>query len=140
MTRYSAASRRPSTKRTDQTPAIWRGIGCILLLIVPLTAWVLAIGTVQLALRNGWPLPQQFLGYAELPEWLWDIPALWTILGYVSRQPHLYMTIVFTILYTIAISGLLSVVYSIIYRFVGPPRYGPLDLPQPQVKVGRYKR
>jgi hypothetical protein len=50
------------------------------------------------------------------------------------------MTIVFAILYTIGISGLLSVVYSVLYRFVGPPRYGPLDVPQPQVKVGRYKR
>jgi hypothetical protein len=103
-------------------------------------AWVLALGTVQLALRSGWPLPGQFLGYAELPEWLWDIPALWGALGLVSRQPHLYMTIVFAILYTIGISGLLSVVYSVLYRFVGPPRYGPLDVPQPQVKVGRYKR
>jgi hypothetical protein len=50
------------------------------------------------------------------------------------------MTIVFTILYTIAISGLLSVVYAVVFRIVGPPRYGPLDLPQPHVKVGRYKR
>ena len=140
MTRYSTASRRSSTKRTDQTPAVWRGIGCILMLIVPVMAWVLALGTVQLALRNGWPLPHQFLGYPDLPEWLWDIPALWSVLGLLSRQPHLYMTIVFTILYTIAISGFLSVVYSVIFRIVGPPRYGPLDLPQPQVKVGRYKR
>jgi hypothetical protein len=105
-----------------------------------LIAWVLALGTVQLALRNGWPLPYQLLGYAELPEWLWDITALWPVLGWLSRQPHLYMTIVLAILYTIAISGFLSVVYSIVFRIVGPPRYGPLDLPQPQVKVGRYKR
>jgi hypothetical protein len=140
MTRYSAASRRASTKRTVQTPAIWRGIGCILLLIVPVMAWVLAVATIQVALRNGWPLPSQLLGYPELPEWLWDIPALWTPLGLLSRQPHLYMTIVLAVLYTIAISGLLSVVYSVVYRIVGPPRYGPLDLPQPQVKVGRYKR
>jgi hypothetical protein len=110
------------------------------MLIVPVMAWVLALGTVQLALRNGWPLPHQFLGYPDLPEWLWDIPALWSVLGLLSRQPHLYMTIVFAILYTIAISGFVSVLYSVVYRIVGPPRYGPLDLPQPQVKVGRYKR
>lgn len=140
MTRYSAGRGRPSTKRTDQTPAIWRGIGCILLLIVPVMAWALALGTIRIALENGWPLPYQLLGYAELPEWLWDIPALWPVLGLLSRQPHLYMTVLLAILYTIAISGLLSVIYSVVYRIIGPPRYGPLDLPQPQVKVGRYKR
>lgn len=140
MTRYSTASRRPSTKPTDQTPAIWRGIGCILLLVLPLISWALALATIRVALRNGWPLPYQLLGYAELPDWLWSITALWPVLGWISRQPHIYMALVLTALYTIALSGLLSVAYAIIYRIVGPPRYGPLDLPQPQVKVGRYKR
>jgi len=75
-----------------------------------------------------------------VPEELWSIPAIWPALSFVERQQHLYMTLVFTVVYIIVISAILSFGYSFIYRIVGPPRYGPYDLPQPQVKVGRYKR
>jgi len=139
VTRYSVVRHEPK-KRTDQTHAIWRGIGCLLALIVPMMSWLLATGTLLLAFRQGWPLPYQLLGYPVLPEGLWKIPAFWPILSFIGRQQHLYMTLVLALMYIIVISAVLSLAYSLVYRFVGPPRYGPLDMPQPKIKIGRYKR
>ena len=137
MTRYT--SRRPPPPK-NETHAIWRGIGCLLLLIVPIIAWLLAKATVGLALISGWPLPYQLLGYPVIPEGLWNIRAVVPVLAFISRQQHLYLTLTLAIAYIVVISAVLSFVYAVIYRVVGPPRYGPLDLPQPQVKIGRYKR
>ena len=139
MTRYSAVSRRPRGPR-NQTHAIWRGIGCLLFLIVPVLAWVSAKATVVLALNRGWPLPYQLVGYPVVSQELWTVRALWPILSFIRGQQHLYITLVFALAYIVVISALLSFGYALVYRFVGPPRYGPLDLPQPEVKVGRYKR
>jgi len=140
MTRYSVNRRGGPATKKEPIHVVWRGIGCLLMLIVPLMAWVLGQVTLGIGLRAGWPLPYQLLGYPQLPDALWGIPALWQILGFLARQQHLYMALVFTFLYILGISGLLSFGYALLYRQIGPPRYGPLDLPQPQVKVGRYKR
>jgi hypothetical protein len=139
VTRYSVV-RRETKKTTEQTHAVWRGIGCLLALIVPLMSWLLGVETVGLALGQGWPLPYQLLGYPVLPEDLWSVRALWPILNFIGRQQHLYLSLLFMVLYVIVISAVLSFIYSFVYRMVGPPRYGPLDLPQPKIKVGRYKR
>ena len=139
MSRYASATRRPSA-RAPQTPAIWRGIGCLLIIIVPIVAWLLAEGTLTRALAAGWPLPYQLLGYPVVPEGLWSIPGLYPILLFIRGQQHLYMKLLLTLAYVVLISATLSLIYALIYRVTGPPRYGPLDLPQPEVKVGRYKR
>jgi len=139
MSRYSSASRRPSA-RAPQTPAIWRGIGCLLILIVPAIAWLLAGAALTSLLSAGWPLPYQLLGYPNVPQALWNIPGASPILLFIRGQQHLYMKLVLTAASIVAISAVLSLLYALIYRVAGPPRYGPLDLPQPQVKVGRYKR
>jgi hypothetical protein len=138
MTRYSTSPPRRAAPR--QTHAIWRGIGCILLLIVPLIAWVLSVITVRTAVDGGWPLPWQLLGYPALPPGLWNVRALAPVLAFIQRQQNLYLIVVVAIAYTIAIAGVLSLGYALFYQIVGPPRYGPLDVPQPRYKVGRYKR
>jgi len=139
MGRYQfAGRRRPTGPR--QTHAIWRGIGCVLILIVPLVSWFLATGTVQLALHSGWPLPYQLLGYPVMPKQLWNLPGLPPLLFFIERQQHLYLALVLAVAYIVLISAVLSFGYSLVYRIVGPPKYGPLDLPQPQIKVGHYKR
>jgi H+/Cl- antiporter ClcA len=137
---YMSPNRRKPAVPTNQTPAIWRGIGCLLGLIVPLISWFLASGTLHLALLRGWPLPYQLLGYPVMPIDLWKVPGLPPILFFIEHQQHLYLALVLTVAYTVVISAVLSFGYALVYRFVGPPRYGPLDLPQLQYRVGRYKR
>jgi hypothetical protein len=134
------ASQRGPTKPKEAAPPVWRGIGCLLILIVPVLAWILASLTVQLAMEARVQLPYQLMGYAVMPALLWQVPALIPALHFIETQPHLYMTLLVAILFVIALSALLSVTYAIAYRFVGPSRLGPYDEPQPRMKVGRYKR
>jgi hypothetical protein len=103
-------------------------------------SWALATVTLQFGLQRGWPFPYQLLGYPVMPKGLWSVPGLPVVLAFLIRQPNLYMLIVLTVGYIIMISAVLSFGYAFVYKLIGPPRYGPLDLPEPQVKVGRYKR
>ena len=140
MTRYMRASHRGPTTQKEPTPPVWRGIGCLLFFIVPALAWILAYFTVEWARTSRWQLPFQLMGYAVMPDFLWNVPFLPPVLLFIQRQPHLYMTLLVTVLYVVALSALMSAAYSFFYRVVGPPRLGPYDAPQPQIKVGRYKR
>jgi hypothetical protein len=119
---------------------VWRGIGCLLILIVPSISWILATATVRRAVADGWPLPYQLLGYPILPEVLWKVPGLVPLIPFVQRQQHLYLALVITLAYIIVAGGVMSFLYALLYRAFGPPRYGPVDLPPISIKVGRYKR
>jgi hypothetical protein len=140
MTRYTVARERRTTEQLKQTHVIWRGIGCILMLIVPIMAWALASISVRIGVNRGWPLPYQLLGVPVMPRALWQVPALWPVLGAIEGTPNLYAILAFTIIYIIAGAAILSFLYALVYRIIGPPRYGPLDAPPPKVAVGRYKR
>jgi hypothetical protein len=140
MTKYTVAARRPPMNEKQPTHAIWRGIGCLLMVIVPLVSWLFAVVTVQIAVSQNWPLPYQLMGYPAMPLVLWSAPGLAPVLAFIERQSNLYAVLALTVAYVVVASALISLVYSIIYRFVGPARYGPLDAPPPRVTVGRYKR
>ncbi len=140
MTRYMRASHRGPTTQKPPTPPVWRGIGCLLMIIVPVLSWVLAFQAVEWASSSKWQLPYQLMGHAVTPAILWKVPYLPAALAFIERQPHLYMTLLVTFLFVVALSALLSALYSFLYRLVGPPRLGPFDVPQPEIKVGRYKR
>jgi hypothetical protein len=103
-------------------------------------AWILAYATVEGARTSGLPLPYQLMGYAVTPALLWKVPYLPPVLFFLERQPHLYMTVVVAVLFVVVLSALLSAIYSAVYRMVGPSRLGPYDVPQPKIKVGRYRR
>lgn len=138
--RYRVAGQRRMPGRGFETHAVWRGIGCLLMLIVPVTSWILAVATVQLAVFRGWPMPYQLMGYPVLPNELWGVRVLWPVLGFIQGQQNLYAILGLTVAYVIIGSALLSFGYAAAYRFFGPPRYGPLDAPPPNIRVGRYKR
>lgn len=140
MTKYTVASQRRLRTREAQTHAVWRGIGCLLALIIPLMSWVLAVITVQAAVAGNWPVPYQLMGYPIMPLALWKVPGLVPVLAFIQTQQNLYAILAVTLSYVILAGGVMSVVYAIVYRFVGPSRYGPYDAPPPRIRVGRYKR
>ncbi len=125
---------------TKRPSAIWRGIGCLITLIIPFVSIAAAYWTIQFGIKNGWPIPPQLLGTPRLPEIFYLSSGLWIIFGPLTRIPHLYGYALATFVYMIAIGGIASVIYAIAYSLVGPPRYGPLDVPPPKVKVKKYTR
>ena len=142
MTKWNVADSRSRSLGPAQTPthAIWRGIGCLLMLILPIMGFILAGITVTAALDLGFPMPVQLLGNPVMPPSLWKVQAITPILGFIEAQSNLYAVLLVTLLYVVLMSAVLSFIYAIMYRIVGPSRYGPLDAPPPKVRARTYKR
>jgi hypothetical protein len=132
-------NQRPKPKVEGPHP-IWRGIGCLTILIAPLMAFAAAASTVQIASDLHWPMPYQLTGYPTIPTDLWKVGALTPIWTFIQSQNNLYAILALTVIYIIILYGVISVGYAIVYRFVGPSRFSPMDAPPPNIKVKRYKR
>lgn len=140
MTKYTSAAHRRVAPRPQGPHPIWRGIGCLMILIVPLMSYLLAVITVQIAIDQKWPMPYQLMGYPSMPPELWAVSSLAPLWAFIEGQKDLYAVLGITLVYVVFLGAFLSFGYALIYRFVGPPRYGPLDAPPPRVSVKRYKR
>ena len=140
MTKYTVASRRGAKGPEHETHPIWRGVGCFMILFVPFASWFAATVTVQLAIAQKWPFPYQIMGYPVMPREMMQLPVLSSVGYFLQSQQNLYAILLITILYIVVIGAILSLVYSFLWRYIGPPRYGPLDAPPPKIAVKRYKR
>ncbi len=140
MTKYTSASQRRAMPKPERPHPIWRGIGCVMILIVPIMSWVMALLTVQAAVDRNWPIPYQLMGNPVMPTALWNISGTAPILNFIQNQNNLYAVLALTFLYIVIFGAILSVAYALIYKFVGPSRLGPLDVAAPNVRVKRYKR
>ncbi len=119
---------------------VMRGIGCIMIVVVPILAYGVAVLLVNFGIRQGWPIPPNWLGTPTFHPLLWRLEGVAVILNFLSKQAHLTANIIFAIAITIVLGGIMSMVYGYIYALFGPPQYGPTDEPPLRMKVKRYKR
>jgi hypothetical protein len=117
-----------------------RGIGCILIAIVPLLSYGVAVLLVNYGVQHGWPIPPNWLGRPTIPPLLLKLQGLQTVFAFIVQQTNLIANIIFAVALAVFIFGVLSILYGFLYRLVGPPQYGPTDAPPIRVKVKRYKR
>lgn len=141
MGKYSSYSRpRPTRPRNTGVHPLMRGIGCIMIVIVPVVAYGLAILLVRYGASSGWPIPPDWLGRPTIHPLLMRIQSLTPVWNFLMAQDSLIANLVFAIAITVIIGGLMSILYGYIYTLFGPPKYGPQDAPPIRVKVKRYKR
>jgi hypothetical protein len=140
MGKYSSSSFKRIEPKPDGPHAVWRGIGCLMMLIVPAISIAAGIATVKYGLAHNWAIPYQLLLAPRLPDFFYKLSGLVVIFYPLTQIPYLYAYIVTSLLYIVLIGGVISVVYAFIYRAVGPSRYGPLDAPPPKIKTKRYTR
>lgn len=141
MTRYDVADRRRNTPPPVRPHPVWRGIGCVFFIVVPLLAYAFAVITVNVGVAHSWPIPYQLLGNPTVPNSVWTAaPGLAPLWTFIQQQNNLVAKLVITAVYIVVLATLISMGYALLYRFVGPPRYGPLDAPPPKIKTKRYKR
>lgn len=141
MGKYSSYSRPKPKPRNLGVHPVMRGIGCILMVVVPIIAYGAAILVVNYGATHGWPIPPEWFGPPSLPEVLWNVQGLRTPLAFLQAQNNLEANLVVAIALTILIGGVMSILYGYIYSLFGPPRYGPQDAPPIRgVRVKRYKR
>ena len=95
---------------------IWRGIGCLMMILIPVMAYAGAVVLVQANLEQGWlPMPRELIQTVALP--------------LVGEVKQFYAVVIVTALLMIIGFGVVTILYSLIYSAVGPPRLGPLDAP-----------
>lgn len=136
MSKYSIY--RQVRPKPRQIHPIWRGIGCIIAIIIPAISIIIAWLIVD---ANWTRLPNWLVAPIVLPELMYRyLPQVANVIGPILYRPKLPAYALFTILALLILTGILSVVYALIYRFIGPPRYSPVDALPPKGKVKRYKR
>ncbi len=112
---------------------VWRGIGCILLLLIPIMSWyitALLLQSNQKAL-----IPSELtkvvaipvIGVGEIDRVIIQVNHYFDSIHFVFGQ------VFFTIIFSVLGFGILSFLYAIFYRVAGPPRYGPFDVPSNKV-------
>lgn len=138
MGRYEI--RQVVPKRRSEIHPVWRGIGFVIILIIPILAYAGADVLVRYGLENRWPIPYQLIGQPRLPSFIWKMPVLPQVLRPIFGWTNLYANLVVAIILIILLAGFFSFIYAMMYRVIGPPRYGPTDVPPPKIKTKPYKR
>jgi hypothetical protein len=138
MGKYQSGVKRPEPLPTGPQP-IWRGIGCLLIILVPILSYAAAVVTMPFFMDRGL-VPRELLFTPQPPDWLFFAPVLVQAFRFLFERPAILATLLLTFVYILFIGGILSVFYAFIYRMAAPSRYGPMDAPPPRVKVKKYKR
>jgi len=137
---FSGPEQGSSRSRLNETHYIWRGIGCLMIIILPVMSIASANETVNYGIDNGWPIPYEMLQPVRLPDIFYSTGGLRTIFNPLSAIPHFYAVSALSVLYLIFASGLISVIYAAVYRMVGPSKYGPTDAPPTKFKATKKSR
>jgi hypothetical protein len=99
---------------------VWRGIGCLLMLIIPVISYAGAMVFLQANRQNGWiRMPAELAVPLDLRLFV---------------LPITIIELLVTILFLLALVLVVMIIYSMTYRMAGPSRYGPTDAPPPRRK------
>jgi hypothetical protein len=142
MGKYTSYKKAEAPIKRGQIHPVMRGIGCILLAVIPLLSYGSAMLLVNYGVSKGWPIPPNWLGYPSVQPMLWKLQGLTPILQAYQGQTNLIANLVFAIAIAVVTFGFLSILYGFLYKFMGPSQYGPTDAPPIRIKGGvkRYKR
>lgn len=126
--------RKEQQERPWKIHPAWRGIGCILCLIVPIMAWVGASMVLQSNLKL--PLIYEMSGTVQIP-----YSQINQVDKIISQINQFFVSIRFqngqlllTIIFMVIGFGILAFLYALLYKMAGPPMYGPFDVPPSSVK------
>lgn len=123
--RYSTSASERKPTRPEIHP-VWRGIGCLLFIVIVSMSLVAAHELIEGPLFRY--VPAELLFTPRMPK-LGPIPSEWL------RYPlaKLLLTVVFSFL----LFGVLTIIYSLVYRAGGGLRPGPTDAPYERRKPRR---
>lgn len=138
MGKYQSGVKRAEPRSKGPQP-IWRGIGCLLIVLVPLISYAAAEVSWPLLREQGW-IPRELLFTPQTPGWLWVSPVLAQAFQSLFGRYGILAILALTFLFIVLIGGVMTVLYSFMYQLAAPSRYGPMDAPPPRVKIKKYKR
>jgi hypothetical protein len=118
MSKYDRYQRTKIKERPWKVHPIWRGIGCLMLILIPIMAY--AAASVFLEYAPGWgifPRTSDIYGNIDLDYFV---------------LPFSLGEAIFTLIFMVMGFVIFSTVYAFVYRISGPPKYGPTDAPPPR--------
>jgi hypothetical protein len=126
--------RKEQQERRWKINPVWRGIGCVLILIIPIMAWVGATMVLQSNIRL--PLPYEMTNIVVIPySHITEIDKIITQVNqYFQATRFVTGQLFLTVIFLFVGYGVLAFFYSVLYKMAGPPRYGPFDVPPDSVK------
>lgn len=115
MTKYTKFNPRASAaQRPWDIHPIWRGIGCLLMILIPVMAYAGAVLLVQANLSQGWvPIGSELSQRVTIPN--------------VGSFDYLFANLLVAGILAMLGFGLIVAIYALVYRAVGPSHLGPLD-------------
>ena len=116
MTKYSQYKMETQEKKKLVVHPVWRGIGCVLVILIPIIAY---FASSELIDRRG-----------NIP-WL-IIPK--EIIMNEFRDPYLFVKLIYGAIITLLIFMILTIITFILNSIFGPSRFGPFDVPPEKAK------
>lgn len=139
MGKYSSRIVKPSMPKRNTVNPYMRGIGCLLMLIVPVFSY--GVGDYLAGQGFGFPvIPREWYGYIAVPAWMANLAGLNVVMRFLAGIPHLPATLAIAVVAMIVVGGILSVIFGWMYSLFAPSTLGPTDVPAPRVKTKKYKR
>lgn len=126
-------------ERAKGVHPVWRGIGCIWLILLPILAYAASWMIVRQNMKDPWipftpVLSQQInLPTINFPDFSFDLNLL---INWIPEQPLYYADVLVTGVFIFLGFGLTSVVYAFIYSTLGPPK-DPYDVMEQRAPVKR---
>jgi len=121
--------RKEGKERSWEIHPVWRGIGCALIIIIPIMAWYAA--SLILQTNKQIPLPPEMIRPITIK--YSQVPQIDQIIGGFNHYTISHNLTVGQFLLAVFLTfigfGILSLVYAVLIRAAGPSRYGPFDVP-----------
>ncbi len=139
MGKYGSRVRKAAAPKRGTVNPYMRGIGCLLMLIVPFFSYV--AGDLLASQGFGYQIiPAEWYGYITVPPALANFAGLNIVFGLLAKIEHLPATLAIAVVVLILVGGIISVIFGWMYSLFAPSQYGPMDVPPPRVKTKKYKR
>jgi hypothetical protein len=137
MAKY-AKYQRKSEKKSGMNP-LWRGIGCILIVVVPVISYALMVILTPMIKATGL-VPYELLGQVKFPEWVFKMPILSDFAFFIGGINDLGLKLIAFFVILLLLTAIFSLLYTMLSQLVGPPRYSDKDAPPSTHKAKVYKR
>jgi hypothetical protein len=136
MGKYSS-NKPPTPKVNREVHPVMRGVGCIMMVIVPILSYLAATVIVP-----AFPIPllPGMTKAIDIPAWMYYLDGLTPVFNYIESQPLLVSFLVFALVLSILVFAIMAIFYGFLYKAVGPSQYGPTDAPPIRKKVKKYTR
>ena len=129
---------RAEIKKQGMNP-LWRGVGCILFIIVPLLSYFLMTLVVPPVLATG-QVPPELTASPTFPPWVAKAPVLNGLAAYLSSVQNLWLMLIIFAVILLLLATVSSLVWTMVQSVVGPPRYTEMDAPEAEQGAKRYTR